>query len=166
MYWWLDWHPKTVRLLLDGKSSSDSMVSTSTSDKSDKRMGRTPQNPLGMVECIQNPDETIYIPPNWFHAILNMEDFTIAATSNVLTPEMMKLPEVFTTQLPEGGNGNGAETASTENVESQTTVWDRYKSKYPAESEDLLEIVKAERKEWLKEDVVSVVSEKGECPFR
>ena len=49
-----------------------------------------------MVECIQGPGETLYIPPGWWHAVLNVPDeeagerVTICCTQNALTPDMLE----------------------------------------------------------------------------
>ncbi|KAJ9459244.1 Bifunctional arginine demethylase and lysyl-hydroxylase psr-1 [Diplonema papillatum] len=67
--WWLDVYPKLVKPGADGTSLAQR---------------------LGMVECLQRPDETIYTPPYWFHAVLNVTGFTIAATGNTLSPLMLK----------------------------------------------------------------------------
>ena len=51
---------------------------------------------LGMVECVQGPGETLYIPPGWWHAVLNVPDeaagerVTICCTQNALTPAMLR----------------------------------------------------------------------------
>ena len=67
--WWLDVYP----LLIAEDANGSSLA---------KR--------LGMVEVLQKADETIYTPPYWFHAVLNVTDYTIAATGNVLSPLMLK----------------------------------------------------------------------------
>lgn len=43
-----------------------------------------------MIEAVQHADETIFIPPSWYHAILNLDDFTVAATSNTLSFGMLE----------------------------------------------------------------------------
>ncbi|CAD7933791.1 unnamed protein product [Amoebophrya sp. A120] len=42
-----------------------------------------------LYEVVQNPGDTVYIPPDWYHAVLNLDDFTVACTSNVLTVKML-----------------------------------------------------------------------------
>ena len=62
-YWWLDIYPKLKASGMDKK--------------------------LGMVECLQKPGETIFVPAGWWHAVLNL-DFTIAITQNLLLPASIK----------------------------------------------------------------------------
>lgn len=43
---------------------------------------------LGMVECVQRPGETIYVPYGWWHAVLNI-GFTAAVTQNLLATDTL-----------------------------------------------------------------------------
>ena len=47
-----------------------------------------------MVECVQGAGEMIYVPPGWWHAVLNVpletESITVCCTQNSLTPAMLK----------------------------------------------------------------------------
>eukprot|EP00929_Paragymnodinium_shiwhaense_P065252 TRINITY_DN32730_c0_g1_i1.p1 TRINITY_DN32730_c0_g1~~TRINITY_DN32730_c0_g1_i1.p1 ORF type:complete len:407 (+),score=107.09 TRINITY_DN32730_c0_g1_i1:70-1290(+) len=43
---------------------------------------------LGMIECVQRPGETIYVPFGWWHAVLNI-GFTAAVTANFVLPDTL-----------------------------------------------------------------------------
>jgi len=53
---------------------------------------------LGMIECVQRPGETIYVPDGWWHCVLNI-GFTVAVTQNLLAPE--SLPHAWPTLAKE-----------------------------------------------------------------
>mmetsp|Transcript_81171 Transcript_81171/g.143585 ORF Transcript_81171/g.143585 Transcript_81171/m.143585 type:complete len:487 (-) Transcript_81171:18-1478(-) len=63
-YWWLDVLPK----LKSSGAAED----------------------LGLVECVQRPGETIYVPYGWWHCVLNL-GFTTAVTQNLVAPESLPL---------------------------------------------------------------------------
>tara|TARA_B100000795_G_C22709586_1_gene402973 strand:+ start:125 stop:532 length:408 start_codon:yes stop_codon:yes gene_type:complete len=65
-YWWQDTYPELVR------------------------SGRAAE--LGMLEAVQGPGDTIYVPQGWHHCVINLE-WTVAVTQNLLMPAM--LPEVW-----------------------------------------------------------------------
>lgn len=55
---------------------------------------------LGMLEVIQGPLDTIFVPPNWWHAVINLPSaqsncegpvLTAACTQNCLTPAMLPM---------------------------------------------------------------------------
>lgn len=47
---------------------------------------------LGMIECLQRPGETIFVPHGWWHCVLNI-GFTAAVTQNFVRPE--SLPKIW-----------------------------------------------------------------------
>ena len=49
--------------------------------KSQEGPGGTGKIPY-WIECIQYPGETMFVPSNWWHAVLNL-DVTVAITQNV-----------------------------------------------------------------------------------
>ena len=49
---------------------------------------------LGMVECIQEPGDVIYVPQGWWHAVINISPWTVAVTHNVVL--LPALPSAFT----------------------------------------------------------------------
>eukprot|EP00746_Dinoflagellata_sp_MGD_P102597 gnl/MRDRNA2_/MRDRNA2_42040_c0_seq1.p1 gnl/MRDRNA2_/MRDRNA2_42040_c0~~gnl/MRDRNA2_/MRDRNA2_42040_c0_seq1.p1 ORF type:complete len:461 (+),score=114.76 gnl/MRDRNA2_/MRDRNA2_42040_c0_seq1:31-1413(+) len=74
-YWWLDVYQK---LIADPARAAE----------------------LGMLEVIQGPLDTIFVPPNWWHAVINLPPeegscegpaLTAACTQNCLTPAMLPL---------------------------------------------------------------------------
>ena len=65
-YWWQDTYPELLR------------------------SGRAAE--LGMLEVVQGPGDTIYVPQGWHHCVINLE-WTVAVTQNLLMPAMM--PEVW-----------------------------------------------------------------------
>jgi len=46
----------------------------------------------GMIECIQEPGDTIFVPGGWWHSVINLE-FSMAITHNLLPQE--SLPSVW-----------------------------------------------------------------------
>ena len=47
-----------------------------------------------MLEVLQRPGDTIYVPPRWWHAVINLPDapgevLTLCVTQNVLTAPML-----------------------------------------------------------------------------
>lgn len=67
-YWWLDHYP---RLCAEGAAR-------------------------GMVDVVQRPGDTIFIPSGWWHAVLNLPDeggVTVCCTRNLLLPQ--SLPKVW-----------------------------------------------------------------------
>eukprot|EP00747_Dinoflagellata_sp_TGD_P208782 gnl/TRDRNA2_/TRDRNA2_82226_c0_seq1.p1 gnl/TRDRNA2_/TRDRNA2_82226_c0~~gnl/TRDRNA2_/TRDRNA2_82226_c0_seq1.p1 ORF type:complete len:445 (+),score=85.10 gnl/TRDRNA2_/TRDRNA2_82226_c0_seq1:86-1420(+) len=51
---------------------------------------------IGLLEVVQTPGDTIFVPPNWWHAVVNLPSsgevggaLTLACTQNCLTPAML-----------------------------------------------------------------------------
>ena len=66
-YWWSEHYP---RLVSSGSGAA-----------------------LGMVECVQQAGEVIYVPEGWWHAVLNVSPWTTAVTHNVVLRDA--LPTAF-----------------------------------------------------------------------
>jgi len=55
---------------------------------------------IGMIECIQKPGETIFVPAGWWHCALNL-DFSVAITHNLLIlPSLPFQWKSFTAEYP------------------------------------------------------------------
>ena len=44
---------------------------------------------LGMVEVLQQPGELIYVPAGWWHSVVNVTEWTVAVTHNVVLPRAL-----------------------------------------------------------------------------
>mmetsp|Transcript_31093 Transcript_31093/g.75684 ORF Transcript_31093/g.75684 Transcript_31093/m.75684 type:complete len:581 (+) Transcript_31093:76-1818(+) len=65
-----------------------------------RKLREDPSNPLGMVDVVQRPHDTIFIPSGWWHAVLNIPGelegrpgVTVCCTRNAFLPE--SLPRVL-----------------------------------------------------------------------
>jgi hypothetical protein len=44
---------------------------------------------LGMLEVLQKPGELIYVPAGWWHAVINVTEWTVAVTHNLVHPRAL-----------------------------------------------------------------------------
>ena len=44
---------------------------------------------LGMLEVLQKPGELIYVPAGWWHAVINVTEWTVAVTHNLIHPRAL-----------------------------------------------------------------------------
>ena len=47
------------------------------------------QHELGMVEVLQQPGEVIFVPPGWWHSVINVSKWTVAVTHNLILPALL-----------------------------------------------------------------------------
>ena len=45
---------------------------------------------LGMVEVLQQPGELIYVPAGWWHSVVNVTEWTVAVTHNLVMPRAFR----------------------------------------------------------------------------
>lgn len=47
------------------------------------------QPDLGLIEFIQEAGDTVFLPCEWWHAVLNLDEFNVAVTHNAVLPESL-----------------------------------------------------------------------------
>ncbi|KAJ1565229.1 jumonji domain-containing protein 6, partial [Nowakowskiella sp. JEL0078] len=89
---WVLFPPRVPKHLVDPRGLTDheaatwfaeaypQIVHSSTKDVS----GKTLAERLGMIELLQKPGETVFVPGGWHHVVMNL-DFAVAVTQNVMT---------------------------------------------------------------------------------
>eukprot|EP00038_Savillea_parva_P026521 m.54869 g.54869 ORF g.54869 m.54869 type:complete len:437 (+) comp7562_c0_seq1:209-1519(+) len=88
---------------------------------------------LGMIEAVQRPGDTIFVPRGWHHAVLNL-GWTVAVTQNLILPAM--LPDVLgrlRVKFPRFAARWARALRS-----HHTKVWEQYGDNVPAEDDALL----------------------------
>jgi len=97
---WVLFHPSTPKKLAKGEDlrqkGEDSEGITwfeRTLPRIIEQEQKNPNGPqLGMVEFIQYPGETVFVPGGWWHAVVNLDD-TVAVTQNFVS--ITNFPKVW-----------------------------------------------------------------------